>query len=345
MKNVSRLLIACTFLNILSIGAVAEETKEQTSVVRYEKFGAVGDGVANDFEAIVKAHKFANENGLPVKADNGATYYIGGQNMTATIQTDTDWGKAKFIIGDTAVENHRANIFQVTSVLKSFRPEGITSLSKNQAKIDISLPAPCFISVTDSKTKRYIRYGLNQNKGSFQTDVFIVDKKGNVVMDAPIIWDFKQITQITAQPIDRKQLNISGGIFTTKANAAESKYSYYGRGIAIRRSNVLVDGLKHYVVDEGDHGAPYGGFINIGSCAYVTVKNTVLTGHKTYRTIGSAGKSVTMGTYDINLNRALNVSFVNCSQTNDIKDGKPLGNHGLKFLQEPGSRQVQLLTL
>ncbi len=62
-------------------------------------------------------------------------------------------------------------------------------------------------------------------------------------------------------------------------------------GVLIRRSNVnvIVDGLVHHIRGEGDHGAPYSGFINIGNCANVTVQNTVLTGHKTYRTIGSAG--------------------------------------------------------
>ena len=81
-----------------------------------------------------------------------------------------------------------------------------------------------------------------------------------------------------------------------------------------------MDGLEHRITGEGDHGAPYNGFINIRDCANVTVKNTVLTGHKTYTTIGAAGKPVSMGSYDLSVNRALNVSFVNCSQTNDIND-------------------------
>ena len=37
--------------------------------VSYEEFGAKGDGVANDFEAIMKAHDYANEMGLPVVTD------------------------------------------------------------------------------------------------------------------------------------------------------------------------------------------------------------------------------------------------------------------------------------
>jgi hypothetical protein len=40
-----------------------------------------------------------------------------------------------------------------------------------------------------------------------------------------------------------------------------------------------------------DHDALYGGFINMSDCAYVTVQNTILTGRKTYMTIGRAGDS------------------------------------------------------
>ena len=319
------------FASLSAWSADIEQSFKDMDVVRYEKFGAVGDGVTDDIEAIVKAHKFANEHGLPVKADEGATYYIGGKDKTAVIQTDVDWGTAEFIIDDTAVSNHRASIFLVRSSLKSFKLKGLSSLKRNQSKIDVSLPGPCFISVTDSNIKRYIRYGLNQNKGSAQVDLFIADKDGLVDMNAPIIWDFDQITKITAQPMDKTQLTISGGRFTTKANAAKSKYAYYGRGISIRRSNVVVDGMANSIIGDGHDGAPDGGFINIASCASVTVRNTILTGHKTYRTIGSAGKSVSMGTYDICINKALNVSFVNCSQTNDIKDRSRWGIMGSNY--------------
>lgn len=289
-------------------------------LVRYSDFGARGDGKTDDIDAIAAAHAFANQHGLLVKADEGATYYIAGKERTAVIRTDTDFGTAAFIIDDTGVQNRSASIFMVSSSLQPFVLEGISSCKRNQEKFDVSLPRSCLITVTNSHVKHYIRFGLNQNNGSPQTDIFVVDKNGNVDMDAPIMWDFDQITDISALPLDETTLNITGGRFTTIANKAESKYTYYSRNIAIRRSNVLVDGLEHRVTGEGGHGAPYGGFINISDCAYVTVKNTILTGHKTYRTIGSAGKPVSMGTYDISVNRALNVSFVNCSQTNDIND-------------------------
>ncbi len=299
--------------------------------VRYSDFGARGDGKTDDINAIAATHAFANQQGLLVKADAGATYYIGGKERTAIIRTDTDFGTASFLIDDTAVKNHNTAVFEVGSNLQAFKLEEVTSLKRNQEKIKASLPANCLITVTNSNIRRYIRFGLNQNNGSPQTDIFVVDKNGNVDMAAPIIWDFDQITEITALPIDEKKLTITGGRFNTIANQAESKYTYYSRNITIKRSNVIVDGLEHRVSGEGEHGAPYNGFINVNNCAYVTVQNCILTGHKTYSTIGAAGKPVSMGTYDLLVNRALNVSFVNCSQTNDIKDSKYWGIFGSNY--------------
>lgn len=299
--------------------------------VQYKDFGAKGDGKTDDIEAIAATHAFANLYNLTVRAEDRATYYIGGKERTAMIRTHTYWGKAHFIIDDTEVQNRNASVFMVSSDLQPFQLNTITSLKKNQAKIDAVLPGPCLITVTNSNVKHYIRFGLNQNNGSSQTDIFVVDKQGNVDMDAPIIWDFGQITNITALPINEQPLTITGGRFTTIANKAESKYTYYNRNIAIRRSHVVIAELQHRIQGEGEQGAPYGGFINIGDCAYVTVKDAVLTGHKTYSTIGSAGKPVSMGTYDLSVNRALNVSFVNCSQTNDINDNTYWGILGSNF--------------
>jgi hypothetical protein len=293
---------------------------ESQGSVYYGDFGAKGDGKTDDIDAIAAAHAFANQQSLPVKADEGATYYISGKERTAIIQTDTDFGTASFVIDDTDVQDRTVSVFMVSSSLQPFNLKGIASLKRNQPKIDASLPGTCLVTVNNDQVRRYIRYGLNQNNGSPQTDIFVVDENGNVDMDAPIIWDFDHITEITALPMDEATLTISGGRFTTIANKAESKYTYYSRNIAIRRSNVVVDGLEHRITGEGEQGAPYGGFLNISDCSYVTVKNTILTGHKTYRTIGSAGKPVSMGSYDILVNRALNVSFVNCRQTNDIND-------------------------
>jgi len=67
--------------------------------------------------------------------------------------------------------------------------------------------------------------------------------------------------------------------------------------------------LPHVKKCDGDHGAPYGGFITVSDCSHVTVRNTILTGHKAYRTVGSAGVPVSMGAYDISVNHPSNGSF------------------------------------
>ncbi len=293
--------------------------------VNYSDLNAKGDGKTDDINAIAATHSIANRYNLSVKANKGATYYIGGKAQTADIKTNTDFGTAKFIIDDTKLENHKASVFIVTSNHKLGNITTISTLQKNQKRINITLNTASVITAVDANKKRYIRFGLNQNNGANQTDIFIVDKNGNVDSNTPIIWDFTQITKITALPIDETTLNITGGHFTTIANKAESKYNYHKRNIAITRSNVIINGLEHHIIGEGEHGAPYQGFIDIQDCANVTVKNTLLTGHKKYETIGAAGKPVLMGTYDITVKRALNITFENCSQTNDINDGKYWG--------------------
>ncbi len=323
--------INSAFLSIAIALCVAAQSIRAAEVVRYRDFGARGDGKSDDVDAIAKAHAFANQRGLPVKADDGATYYIGGKNKTVVIQTDTDFGAAKFIIDDTSVVKRFADIFEVRSKLKPVHLKGIRSLKRSERSIGVPVPQRSVVVVTNSKVKHFIRYGNNRNNGASQTDVFIVDKRGNIDVFTPLIWDFDQVTGATAYPIDETTVTITGGQFTTVANAAKSNYSYYSRGIAIRRSNVVVDGLEHRITGEGEYGAPYGGFIDISTCANVTVRNTALSGHRTYRTTGSAGRPVSMGTYDISLNRALNVAFVNCRQINDINDRSRWGIMGSNY--------------
>jgi len=317
----------------LFFGLATSITAQDATYISYRQHGAVGDGVTDDFEAIIKAHDAANEAGLPVRADAGATYYIGNVRGTAQIQTDTDWGDAKFIIDDSkvSVEDRGHHIFNVSSTLPLQKITTVTTLKRNQEKLDLTLPQGSFIEVVDNQTMRYIRYGANQNKGSAQTDVFVVDPNGNVDMNAPIVWDFDTISSMTAYPMDSEPLTIKGGHFTRIANQAESRYTYYSRGIQITRSNVVVDGLYHTITGEGDHGAPYGGFISIVRCANAMVQNCTLSGHKTYRTIGAAGVPVSMGSYDLNVNKAINVTFKNCKQTNDIHDATYWGILGSNY--------------
>ena len=308
-------------------------TKTFTDYVTYEAFGAVGDGKADDFEAIVKTHEYANENGLAVFADETATYYISGADRTAYIRTDTDWSTARFIVDDTNVENRSAWLFNIAPSQGSFNitDKVAASLKIDATNVGTTLPGKCLVVLTDSNVKRYIRKGLNQNSGSNQTDVILVDENGNIDAETPLIWDFNAITNAVAYPVDEETLTVKGGFFTTLANNAPSEYTYYSRGIQVRRSNTVIDGIYHDVINEGKTGAPYSAFISISTCADVTVKNGTFTGHKKYATIGSAGSSVQMGTYDLGAATSVNAKFINCKQTNDITDTSYWGIAGTNY--------------
>ena len=162
--------------------------------VTYEEFGAVGDGVTCDIEAIAKAHEYANANGLPVKAKDDATYYISGKACPVTVKTSTDFGKAHFIIDDRECENHTKHIFYVESDF-SYEPIQIDKIDKGQKKIDIPHEGNIFVRVKNENKRVYIRYGANQNNGSALLDYFTVDKDGNIV---PVSFTFPVLFQLSA---------------------------------------------------------------------------------------------------------------------------------------------------
>ena len=295
------------------------------SFITYEEFGAVGDGKTDDQQAIVAAHEAANEKGLPVKAGAGKTYYIGKGAAVAVIKTDVDFGTAKFVIDDRVLDNLRAPIFRIDPSRRPFPVKGIAKLAKGAVRLGAALPSTCLVEVQNSNVKQYIRYGLNQNKGTAQKEVLLADASGAIDPKTPIIWDYPAITRITAHPVDAKTLVVKGGHFTTIANQASSNYRYHARGISVNRSNVRIEGIRHDITGEGEHGAPYGGFVAVSYSANVTVTGCTFTAHKTYRTIGAAGKPVSMGSYDICANNSVNISYIDCRQTTDINDKRYWG--------------------
>lgn len=308
------------------------EIKNQGTSVCYEDFGAKGDGITDDTAAIRATHEYANEHNVNVRTDPNGVYYIGPAPANIVIKTNVDWNTSRFIIDDSQVklEEKGVCIFNVRSSYDPINIE-IPSLKKNQKKLDLTLPCNCYVKVENAEKRQFIRYGLNQNNGSAQTDSFIVDASGYILN--PIIWNFDTVTKVIANPIDETVLTLSGGIFTTIANQAESKYNYHSRNIVINRSNVTIEKLTHKITGELDHGAPYSGFITISNCAYVTIRDSFLSGHKIYSTIGSAGKPVSMGSYDLSIGGSVFVRVENLKQ-NGIMDNTRWGLMGTNHCRD-----------
>jgi hypothetical protein len=297
--------------------------------VTYEDFGAVGDGVQDDLPAICVAHAYANAHGLTVRSRPDATYHLGRRALTAVIATDTDWGTSRFTIDDRDVEDHTRPLFEVRSLLP---PETlpITRLKRDQARLDLDLERDYHVTVWNDRVRRYIRRGLNQNSGTAQRDSFILRRDGSI--EGPLDWDYDHVSRVEARPMEPATLLVRGGVFTTFANNMKQEvgYNYWARNIVITRSNTEVDALTHYVAGETAVGHPYRGFISVSYCANVTLRNCFASGHKVYKTIGSAGKPVSMGSYDYSANSVVNFTMIHC-RMNHILDRTRWGVIGTNF--------------
>ena len=298
-----------------------------SGMIRYSEFGAAGDGVTDDFDAIIAAHAYANLNKLPVKADEGKTFRIGPGDRTAVVETNTDWSGATIIIDDremTTADGGSSWVFHVKSTLPEYSilDRLPASFSKDTKKFDITLETDCLVTLTESSTVRYIREGPNANKGAVTQEVILVAKDGTVDADNALIWDYTALSGAIAYPIDAQTLCITGGTVLTKASLTDKHSPYFRRGILITRSNVRVSDVTHLVEgDENEPRPPYWGFITTTDCADVTVERCVFTGRRI----------TTMGSYDITPTRTANLTFRHCSQTNDINDSAFWGVIGSNY--------------
>lgn len=301
--------------------------------VSYEDFGAIGDGVTDDMPAIVKAHEYANAHALPVRARDGATYYIGGKSLTAVIKTDVDFGDAKFIIDDRELENVKAHVFHIKSDHPTYTPE-ISEAFSGQKYIDFPHTGRTYVRVYNEEKRIFRRKGENANDGVDATDCFVVDKDGNI--ENEINWDYPRVSRAIAKCVEDEPITLRGGVFVTVANRWERVYNYHCRDFFITRSCVTVTGLTHLLEGEGDEGAPYAGFLTVSEAVDVTISDTLLTPHKTYMTKDSNPPFYVnrMGTYELNFGASINTRLIRVRQTRDIADTRYWGLIGTNFSKE-----------
>lgn len=318
---------------------------EMKKTVCYEDFGAIGDGKSDDFDAIARAHAYANENGLDVKTLSGKTYYIGNASLDETkpkpaakIKTNVDWGDSKFIIDDSEITvdmpARNGVIFHidrdtepVTYTKENDTPNGAIARINAQggfkadiSELDIGIGYDAMLMVVNENKKVYIRYGANAGSGNSQSELINVDKNGKIDPSTAFLLDYDEVTKIIVIKAD-SPLTVKGGVFVTVANRVKEDYKYYSRNIFITRANLTVDGLTYEIIGEGEHGDPYGGFLTIHQCSNVVVKNCNLQAHKYYWCVGSGGGApVGMGTYALSIGNSNNILMKNCIQTNFFAD-------------------------
>ncbi len=311
------------------------------TAVYYKDFGAVGDGITDDYKAIFAAHAYANENGLSVVAEAGKSYYIGkGTLESVVIKTDTDWTGAQIIIDDRFIGPNdpeiKISLFKVVSEYSGIRHDEDSELVKainasggiktDTKKIPYKPGRDTMLIPCNAEKMMYIRYGANKNDGDRQHEVMIIDGEGNIDKDTPALFDYEKITSVIERRIDDKPITLQGGTFTTHANQAPPAYTYFSRNIEICRSNVTVKNVTHTITDEGDHGAPYGGFFVVSNSNNVTFDSCIFQAHRYYFNENpNRGGLTPMGTYELSIGNANKIYFKNCKQSNyyDRETGKP----------------------
>lgn len=272
------------YSNKTGIVSFASNFKYSTNVstVHYKDFGAVGDGVADDFAAILATHEYANAGGQKVYGDEGATYAIYADSFISTIpiKTDTDFNGATFVIDDTgsmayacrnlalftlARENSYNQIAQplLTDLF------GEVSLSAGDTSIpwivDRLTAEKTMVMVYHADHNDYIRHGSNQNNGSLRHEALIVYADGTLAEDTPVSFDYDYIGKILIYNVDDPTIRVGNGIFhnicnrTVKETDYMVKYHSYNRGFKIERFNSVLYDLTHRILEEPELDITYAG--------------------------------------------------------------------------------------
>jgi hypothetical protein len=278
----------------------------------YKDFGAVGDGETDDFFAIKACHDEANKYGHTVNADPNAIYYIGAANGTESIivKTDTYLNCCSFIWDDRVLPDpseskaYLSPIYSIDPDESSYSFSGsslpVKTLASGATSIGSFAPGKRVLVLISDNTKRhYIRYGSNQNNGTAQKEIVIVNADGSIDPTTPVQWDYTTVSKITVYPIDEDPIVFSGGrqgqvndysalgtfdnfdcidraTVLTIFNDAPSEYKYHNRNIEVNRSNVTIQNIKHVLDDQVEHSAPYGGFVNVLYATDVVVDGSVM---------------------------------------------------------------------
>ena len=302
--------------------------------IYYAQYGAVGDGVTDDFFAIKACHDYANEWGHTANADGpNKTYYIGNYlgdkdpTTSIIVQTDTNWHGCTFIFDDSVVKPgspcYNSYIFHMAPSKSSYAYSGsslpVTTLTKGTPNLGEWQPGiECILYIESSLERHYIRYGSNNNNGSSQQEILYVHADGTIDESTPLQWDYEKVTRMEIFPVDTKPITVTGGdgdqraTIITKFNSAPSLYTYYQRNLKITRSFVTLQNIDHIVEGEEETGAPYSGFTSVSYATNVTIQNMLIHRLKSYYL--QTDPTNNMGSYEIGAGHSNNVLWKNIVQ-------------------------------
>lgn len=153
---------------------VNDVAKNNVLNVYYEDFGAVADGVTDDFAAIQAAHEYANSQKSRGKfvtvyaikpggrISAGSTFFINNTNSakstfatSAVIKTDVDFTGAKFVINDYGIfEGSDASNPSYTKVERASNNAMYTPIFRVMPDLTLDETTPCYQNISYSGSLR-----------------------------------------------------------------------------------------------------------------------------------------------------------------------------------------------
>lgn len=332
-------------------------------IISYSEFGAIGDGFADDYLAILAAHEAANKIGAKVVADPGMRYYMGPHDVTIPIMTDVDWTDATIIIDDSKIRiedpARKTSVFTVLPSLARFNID-LKSVKKGAKKLDVAPGVPCMIHLENNTKRTYIRYGGNANSGEPLMELILSDAEGNIDENTPPIQDYSELTRCFCIPLDEKPITIKGGYFITVLNVAFPKeWLAYDRNIEIKRSNTTIQGIVHKNVGDSPFRAATTGFIHASFCNNILIKDITFSSEQANYFINPRGQRVLIGSYETGATECNNITWENCKRilnidsdgnkctsgcmgTNRMKNVKYFNNENMTFDAHTGLYNLHL---
>ena len=329
---------------------------KKVSEVTYEQFGAVGDGVVDDYDALYRTHVYANQSGQKVLGKEGAVYYVKLLPKTIPVKTDVDLGGATIVVNDKGSDAYKTRRISLFTFERDnpgviLNEEQIDEIAGTDVVVDYgdtAMPwlAPyiaekSIVMLTNKYHKDVIRYGVNQSNGEDRKDVFIMYPDGSIDPETEVCFYFDEISQIEIYSVNDTPVTIENGKFINQCcevvpeTQYMNKYHDYARGLKIHRSNVTIKNIVHEMEDEPEidtsvaatwgkcqESYPYYAFIYTDKTYNLLVTDCTITGHTTYYEVKPKTSSsvadpdpVAQGTYDLAIERSINVKFYNVVQS------------------------------
>ena len=189
---------------------VDEEYTSDADTVYYEDFGAKGNGITDDYQAMYNAHIFANECGQTVCGKDGAHYMIGPASLTKTIpvMTDVNFNGATITVNDFGSDAYKYRSVKLFTTTRQYPTVSLTgdevyalyeeyraanpdapeklvidSTTESFPWLASKLVTGSMVRIISANHRDFVRHGSNQNSGSTRMDIFMVEANGDFVRE------------------------------------------------------------------------------------------------------------------------------------------------------------------